>query len=98
MKDVSWRLCYIITGDESWFYYKHLVHKQSNASLIGEEENLRKILLQGKFEPKTMFSIFFKTIDVVYISYLDIGKAIDSNSYINDYLKPMHKDFMKHRQ
>lgn len=97
LKDGSWRLYDIITGDESWFYHRHISHKQSNASWIGKEEDPRTVVRQGKFEPKTLFSIFFRTTGVVHISYIDRGKIIDSNSYIEDCLKPMFKDFMKQR-
>ena len=33
-----WRLCDIITGDESWFYWRQIGKKQSNASWVAEDE------------------------------------------------------------
>ena len=97
LEDGKWRLCDIITGDESWFYHRKIGHKQSNASWISEAENPRTIVRRGNFEPKTMFTVFFKSNGIVHISYLDKGKTIDSDSYIEDCLKPMLKSFKEYR-
>jgi hypothetical protein len=51
----------------------------------------------NNYEPKTMFSIFFKTSGAVYISYMDKGKTINAESYINDCIKPMFKEVIKQR-
>ena len=85
----KWRLCDVVTGDESWFYLRQIGRKQSNASWVAEGESSRTVLRQGRFEPKTMFSIFFKSNGVVHVSYLDKGKTIDQYSYLNDCLKPL---------
>ncbi|XP_065678171.1 histone-lysine N-methyltransferase SETMAR-like [Hydra vulgaris] len=34
-----WRLCDIVTGDESWFYLRQVRHKLANASWVGEGES-----------------------------------------------------------
>ena len=34
----KWRLCDIITGDESWFYLRQIGHNSSNASWVKEDE------------------------------------------------------------
>jgi hypothetical protein len=43
----------------------------------------------NRFEPKTMFSIFFKSNSIVNLTYLESGKTIDNNSYLIDCLKPL---------
>ena len=55
---------------------KYLGRTKSNVffNLKKNEHYLFYILL---FEPKTMFSIFFKSYGVVHLSYLDKGKTID---------------------
>ena len=58
-KSNKWRLCDVITGDESWFYHRQIGRKQSNRSWIGEGESPRTVVRRGRFEPKTMFIIFF---------------------------------------
>jgi histone-lysine N-methyltransferase SETMAR len=88
LNDGTWRLSDIITGDESWFYHRQLGHKQSNYSWIGQGQSPRTVVRRNRFEPKTMFSIFFKTTGLVHISYVDNGKAIDAESYIENCLKP----------
>jgi histone-lysine N-methyltransferase SETMAR len=91
------RLGDIITGDESWFYHRRIGHKQSNASWIGQDESPRTVVRRGRFEPKTMFSIFFRTTGAVHLSYVDGGKTIDANTYIEDCLKPVFKVVAKQR-
>ena len=85
----EWRLYVVVTGDDSLFYYRHICRKQSNASWVAEGESSRTVVREVRFEPKTMFSIFFKSNGVVHVSYLDKGKTIDQYSYLNDCLKPL---------
>ena len=91
------RLGDIITGDESWFYHRKIGHKQSNASWVGDGESPRTIVRRGRFEPKTMFSIFFKSTGALHISYMDNGKTITANAYIEDSLKPLFKAVARQR-
>ena len=93
----KWRLYDVVTGDESWFYHRQIGRKQSNASWVAEGESPRTVVRQGHFEPKTMFSIFFKSNGVVHVSYLDKGKTIDQHSYLNDCLKPLVTSLNKQR-
>jgi [histone H3]-lysine36 N-dimethyltransferase SETMAR len=93
----KWRVCDIITGDESWFYHRRVGRKQSNASWVAEGQNPRTVVRQGRYEPKTMFTIFFRTTGVVHISYLDEGKTIDHKTYINSCIKPIIKILNKQR-
>ena len=44
-----------------------------------------------------MFTIFFRTSDVVHISYLDKGKTIDHQTYIKDCLKPLVRTLKEQR-
>lgn len=79
-RDSSWRLCDVITGDASWFYWRQIGHKQSNKSWVGEGEKPRTIARVGRFEPKTMVCIFFRTSGVDMITYWDRGTTIDNVS------------------
>ncbi|CAF3864449.1 unnamed protein product [Rotaria sp. Silwood1] len=38
-QDGSWRLCDIITGDETCIYHRQIHHKSTNATWIGESES-----------------------------------------------------------
>jgi histone-lysine N-methyltransferase SETMAR len=96
-KENKWRLCDGITGDESWFYHRKIGTKQSNSSWVAEGESPRTVVKRNQFEPKTMFSIFFKSTGVVHLTYLESGKTIDNNSYLNDCLKPLVKRINEQR-
>ena len=76
-----------ITGDESKFYWRQNEKKQSNTSLIAEGEKSIIVVQQGRFGPKTMASIFFRTAGVKSITYSARVKIIDHKSYIDDCLK-----------
>jgi histone-lysine N-methyltransferase SETMAR len=89
IKDGKLRLCDIITGDESWIYHRQVGKKQSNKSWLGKGQPPRTVVKQGRFDPKTMFSIFLKSSGLVHCSYVDKGKTIDSKKYIEDSLKPL---------
>ena len=66
-KEGKWRLCDVITGDESWFYLRQIKHKSSNKSWVGEGESPRTVVRKDRFEPKHMFSIFFRTTGMVHL-------------------------------
>ncbi|CAF3268782.1 unnamed protein product [Rotaria sp. Silwood2] len=82
-RDGSWRLCDIITGDETWG---------------GEDEPPTTIVRRGKFVPKNLFSIFFKSNGPVLIHAVDEGKTIDHNYYIENCIKPVVKEIWKQRK
>ena len=85
----KWRLYGVVTGDESWFYHRQIGRKQSNASWEAEGESRRTVVRQGRFEPKKMFRIFFKSNCVVHVSHLNKRKTIGQYSFLNDCFKPL---------
>ncbi|CAF3576835.1 unnamed protein product, partial [Rotaria sp. Silwood2] len=60
-RDGSWRLCDIITDAETWIYHRQIHRKSTNSSWVGEDESPTTIVRRVKFEPKNLFSIFFKS-------------------------------------
>ena len=88
-KDATWRLGDVITGDEAWFYWRQSRKKQSNKSWVEEGKKAREVVIIGRFEPKNIFTIFFRASGIVHISYLDKGKIINLQTYIKDCLKPL---------
>ncbi len=84
-------------GDESWFYHRRLGHNQSNACWIDERESPRKVVDRDRFEPKTMFCIFFRTTVNVHISYIKDGNTIDVEAFIKGYLKALFKEVIKQK-
>ena len=64
-------MCDVVTGVESWFYWRQVGKKQSNKRWVAEGEKARTVVKIAYFEPKNLFTIFFRTPVVVLISYLD---------------------------
>ena len=85
----KWRLYDIITGDESWIYWRQIGRKSANASWIGEGETPRTVVRRSQFEPKTMISVFFRTTGLVHLSALNRGETINATSYVVNCLKPI---------
>ncbi|CAF1476432.1 unnamed protein product, partial [Didymodactylos carnosus] len=94
----SWRLCDIITDDETWIYHRQIGHKSTNKSWVGESESPTTMVRRRRFEPKNLFSIFFKSNGPVLIHCVDKGKTVDHNYYIENCLKPVVKEIWKQRK
>ncbi len=93
----SWRLGDVLTGDESWFYLRQIKSKQQNKSWVGQGQSARTVTKRGIFEPKFMFTIFFKRSGMMHLSRLAKGKTIDHESYMKDTLKPLIKGLKEQR-
>jgi len=85
----KWRLCDIVTGDESWIYHRKLGNKQSNASWVEEGEAPSIVQRKGQYEAKSMVTIFFKSTGPLYIGLMNKGETIDADYYIKRSLSPM---------
>ena len=96
-KSKAWRLCDVLTGDESWFYWRQLGRKQSNASWVAEGQSPRTVVRREQFESKTMVCIFFRTRGAELITWFERGKNVDSNAYIDYCLKPLVNSIKKQR-
>ncbi len=97
-RDGAGRLCDILTGDETWIYHRQISRKASNACWIGEGERPKTIVRRDRYEPKTHFSIFFRTTGPVLIHAISQGKTIDSKYYIENCLTPAFNEIKKQRK
>jgi histone-lysine N-methyltransferase SETMAR len=88
----SLRLSDIITGDETWIYLRQVGRKQSNSCWVAEGESPGTVAKRGKYEPKVLYSIFFRSTGTLYVHALDKGTTIDRYYYIKRCLKPMIKE------
>lgn len=93
----KWRICDIITGDESYVYYRAIGHKQSNMSWVAEGEAPPTIQKRNQNEPKSMFTVFFRSTGVVFVDCLESGKTICAKYYRDHCLKPTIKKVMEER-
>jgi len=85
----TWRLCDIITGDESWFYHKQIGRKSSNAAWVKRGDPPPTVVRQSKYAPKTLLAIFFKSNGPLLIHRLERGQTIDHHYYIDNCLRPL---------
>jgi histone-lysine N-methyltransferase SETMAR len=93
----SWRLSDIITGDETWIYFRQIGRKASNACWINKDQKPNIIVRQSKYSPKRLYSIFFKANGWVFVHALDRGQKLDRSYYIDNCLKPVVKEIRKQR-
>ena len=92
-----WRLYDIITGDETWIYFRQLGRKESNACWITEGQSANTIIRQEKYAPKRLYSIFFKANGWLVVHALGKGESLDHKYYIKHCLQPLVKELWKER-
>jgi histone-lysine N-methyltransferase SETMAR len=85
----KWRLCDVITGDESWLYLRQIGHKSSNSVWIGEGQPPGIVVRRNRFEPKNMFAVSFKTTGIAFIDHKEKGSTIAAKYNIENSLKPV---------
>jgi len=93
----SWRTCNIITGDETWIYYRQVGRKASQAHWIGEGLSPKTVVRRNKYEPKMLFSIFFKSNGWLWIHAVGSGETVDGNYYIDNCLAPVIEELKEQR-
>ncbi|CAF3769436.1 unnamed protein product, partial [Rotaria sordida] len=96
-EDGSWRLCDVVTGDESWFFHQQTGQKASNAAWVTKEDPPPTIVRRDKFAPKTLFRIFFKSTGPILIHRVERGQTVDHQYYIENCLQPVIEEVTKRR-
>ncbi|CAF4422672.1 unnamed protein product, partial [Didymodactylos carnosus] len=94
--DGTWRLCNVVTGDESWFYHRQTGRMSSNAAWVAGGDPPPTIIRHDRFAPKTLFSIFFKSTGPLLIHGVPRGQTIDHRYYTDNCLQPLI-DEIRHR-
>ena len=86
----SWRLCDITTGGETRIYHRpNWSQSQLTQTGLLKDESSTTVARRGRFEPRTLFSIFFKSNGSVLIHVVDKDKTVDHHYYIENCLKPV---------
>ena len=93
----TWRLCDIITGDESWSRHKQIGRKISNKVWIGIGDFSPTVVRGGRFAPKTLFSIFFKSTGPMLIHRIEHRQTVDHHHYINQCFRPLIDEIKRQR-
>ena len=83
-REGKWRLCDVVTGDESLFFYRQIGRKQDNATWIDEGEHAKLVVRRSQFKPKTIVSVFFRSTGLVHIHFFKNGETINAQNYIRN--------------
>lgn len=78
-----------------WICHRQIDRKSSNSTWVGENEPPRTMVRRNKYEPKTLFCLFFKFTGSVLIHKVDKGKTINHNYYIENCLIPVINEIRK---
>ncbi|CAF3022775.1 unnamed protein product [Rotaria sp. Silwood2] len=93
----TWRLCDIITGDDSWFYHKQVGRKVSNKAWVSIGDPPPTIVRGSRFASKTLFSIFFRSTGPMLTHRIERGQTVDHHYYINQCLRPLTDEIKRQR-
>ena len=96
-KTGQWRLDQILTGDECLIYHRALKKRLSSRAWRRHGEKPQTLVKRGQFEKSTMFVIFFRSAGPVLVHYVERGKSIDHQYYINNCLSPMFASLRRQR-
>ena len=84
-----WRLCDVVTGDESWVFHKQIGRKSSNAAWVARGDPLPTMVRRSRFAPRSLLCIFFKSTGPLLIHLVKRGQTIDHDYYISNCLRPV---------
>ncbi len=90
----EWRLCDVVTGDETWVYHRKIGSKQQSEAWIAEGERPPTIVRRQTYDKKTMFVIFFMTTGPLLIHQVPPGVSINGIYYRDECLKPLVKNLL----
>ncbi|CAF1537338.1 unnamed protein product [Adineta ricciae] len=87
----------IVTGDESWFYYRKIKSKEASKAWLSKGQCPPTEVRRQQFEAKTMFVIFFMTTGPLLIHPLPPGTSINALYYRDECLKGLVRKLRKKR-
>ena len=93
----QWRLCDIITGDETWIYHRSIGSKQNNMTWCSEGASSATVVKRNQSDQKNMFLIFFLTTGSACIHMIESQNSITGAYYKNNCLKPLFDNIRRQR-
>jgi len=93
----AWRLCDIVTGDESWFYHRKISSKQGSQAWVPVGGSPVTLVRRQLFEKKTMFVVFFMTSGALLVHQVPVGTSINAEYYRDECLKSLLNRLHKKR-
>lgn len=97
LKSGQWRLCDIVTGDETWIYQRGIGTKQSNMSWCAEGESPKTVVKRNQNDQKNMFVIFFRTTGIEFIHMVEFGNSVSAAYYMDNCLEPLFDNLRRRR-
>lgn len=97
LESQKWRLCDIVTGDESWVYHRKIGNKVSNSSWVAVGQSPRTVVKRNQFEPKSMICVFIKTTGAVLVHVVPKGHTINNIYYVENCLGPLVQEINTQR-
>lgn len=84
-KMINWR--YIITGDESWFFY----HTPNGFQWIPEDEEVQEDIKNSSYSTKIMVTIFWNPNGIAILNALPIGHTMNGDTFLSTILQPLRE-------
>lgn len=82
-KIINWR--YIITGDESWFFY----HTPNGFQWIPEDEEVQEEVKNSLHSTKIMVTIFWNPNGITILNALPTGHTMNEDTFLSTILQPL---------
>lgn len=82
-KRLHWR--YIITGDESWFFY----HTPYGYQWIPEDEEAQEDKKTNNMSPKILVILFLNPNGIAILKVLPAGQTLNGNTFLQSIIEPL---------
>ena len=93
----QWRLCDIITGDETWICHRSIRSKQNNMAWCSEGASSATVIKRNQSDQKNMFVVIFQTAGSTFIHMIESRNSITGAYYKNNCLKPLFDNIRRQR-
>ena len=93
----AWRLCDVITGNETWVYHRKIESKQRSTAWVAHGESRPTVVRRQMKEKKTMFVVFFTTTGPLLVHEVPVGLWINGIYYRDECLKPLFRKLVKEK-
>jgi len=97
LQQEGFKLGDIITGDETWIYFRKIGRKKENAAWIEKGQKAKTVVRRAQHEEKRLYCIFFRANGWFTVCALDKGETLDSDAYIEKCLRPLVDGLWKER-
>ena len=93
----EWRSDQILTCDEAWFYHRQIKKRSECAAWKEPCEPPEAVVRRDRYEPKTMYSIFFRSTGLVLVHAVGHEETMTSEYYVENCLKPAFAQVRRER-